>query len=248
MNGVSTSTPAQDMETIQALLGKNLGRRYIHLVISFDKGVSEQLAYKVAEECAAYYSNEYQFVFALHTNTENLHAHIILNAVNVRTGKKFSQSRSEMLRFREYVNKCLQSHGLKPIGQMKTSVAKELSFDESDEQCSETILFCSGYEDSLRSDVEENANSFFGAFDPEEAEQIREAEEEECIRADIVRHFNEQKGGLPEGIEFDEAEMLYERWRENQQLLEEGDEDCGFFSKITRYPNSEAACDVFKSK
>ena len=115
-NGVGKTSAVEDMKTVQQLLGKDTGRRYIHFVISFDAGVSSQLAFTIASESAEYFADEYQYILSVHNNTENVHAHVILNAVNVHTGKKFSQSKAEMLDFRDYVNTVLLSYGLNPVG------------------------------------------------------------------------------------------------------------------------------------
>lgn len=118
-NGVDSGQAARDMETIQTLHGKNSGRAFIHYIISFDRGVPKEIAYAVAEQCASYYAEDYQYIMAVHTNTENVHAHIVLNAVNVHTGNKFSQSKGDMLRYREYVNRILREYGLPVIGKKK---------------------------------------------------------------------------------------------------------------------------------
>ncbi len=87
------------MKPFNSSLGKDTGRRYIHFVISFDAGVSSQLAFTIASESAEYFADEYQYILSVHNNTENVHAHVILNAVNVHTGKNFLNRKLKCLIF-----------------------------------------------------------------------------------------------------------------------------------------------------
>lgn len=51
-------------------------------------------------------------LIATHRNTDHIHNHIILNSVNMETGKKFHQSAAEMRQVKEYSNKLCREYGL----------------------------------------------------------------------------------------------------------------------------------------
>lgn len=214
-NGLNLDTPCEDMETVQSLFGKNTGRRYIHYILSFDEDVSEEMALEVAEEAASYFADDFQYILSVHTNTGNNHAHVIVNAVNVRTGNKFSQSRSDMLKFRSHVNDCLFKHGLNRIG-----------------ESTETELCCKAgeleewenWEDILDDDEMEDhisSNSFFGFVDPDEISQIQCAQLEDEHMSQIIRFFEGEAEELPPGTYYEDAEMLYEEWLDSWRMQEE---------------------------
>lgn len=220
-NGVDTDQAARDMETIQTLYGKNSGRAFIHWIISFDEGVSERDAYMIGKECAAYYAEDYQYIIAVHTNTDHIHVHVVLNAVNVHTGNKFSQSKRDMLRYREYVNEVLQEYGLPVIGK---KLQKDLWCEQG------TLQEDMYYEDILMNDVPEdyggwwakdNRKSFFGPIDEDECNAIEEAERVSNWQKRIIRYFEGEEAFLPPDISYDEAEMFYLQWSESQEYNED---------------------------
>lgn len=208
-NGIDTATPCRDMETIQFLFGQKTGRRYIHYVISFDRGVSEKTALLVAEEASCYFAQEYQYIMAVHTNTDNVHVHVILNAVNVSTGKKFSQSRAEMLQFRDFVNGCLAKYDLNLIG----------GSPESQFYCEAEIL--EDWEEEDGTEDYNYSNSFFGAIDPDEITQIQCAELEEENLQRIIQYFQGESEELPPDIYYEDAEIKYWQWCDSQRFFEE---------------------------
>lgn len=242
-NGIDLDSPYEDMHTVQTLLRKNTGRRYIHYIISFDTGVSAKTAYKVSTKCANYFSEDYQYVLAVHTNTPNIHAHIIMNAVNIRTGKKFSQSKVELFKFRDYINQCLVQNGLNPISANTSNklVHEEVFEDDEFEFNYEPTVIVTNRISKFShtfSEVEQLHafgcnSSFFGPVDYMEAKQIQAAEAYHSQQQDIIHFFQGDSSVLPTGINIVDAELIYEQWLEGQQCLKE-DEDNGFFSKNPR--------------
>lgn len=226
-NGVGKTSAVEDMKTVQQLLGKDTGRRYIHFVISFDAGVSSQLAFTIASESAEYFADEYQYILSVHNNTENVHAHVILNAVNVHTGKKFSQSKAEMLDFRDYVNTVLLSYGLNPVG--RSSEDEEnypgLYFEEED----------TFYDFEDADDYKENKSfsALFGPIDPEEEELMRLAEQFEADEKQIIRFFEGKEADIPTGWDYEDALMVYEQWRDYVDQLERKEDSNAFFEKLS---------------
>lgn len=226
-NGVGKTSAVEDMKTVQQLLGKDTGRRYIHFVISFDAGVSSQLAFTVASESAEYFSDDYQYILSVHNNTKNVHAHVILNAVNVHTGKKFSQSKAEMLDFRDYVNTVLLSYGLNPVGRSSEDEENYLGlyFEEED------IFY--DFEDT--DDYKENKSfsALFGSIDPEEEELMRLAEQYEADEKQIIRFFEGKESDIPTGWDYEDALMVYEQWCDYVDHLERKEDSNAFFEKLS---------------
>lgn len=206
-NGINLSSPYEDMHTIQTLYRKSTGRSYIHYIISFDKDVYASVAFETACDCASYFADDYQYILALHTNTDNIHAHIILNTVDVRTGKKFSQSRKELLEFREYINSCLTHCGLNPIGKATTP---DLYYSYT---CDDTLEDIDNFWEPDLLIEDDSASSFFGPVDPDESENILLAEEGMDRLNRVIQYFHGELSVLPDGISYSEAETLFLQWK-----------------------------------
>lgn len=125
-SGVTKQTAYEDMVFIKQLFGKTEGREYLHWVLSHDKGVSDNVADAVALEVLQLLQKRYQIVLATHINTENVHTHFLINTVDITSGRKFSESVPDMLKFREKINQILETHGLNTIGTIE-------EFDEDTE-------------------------------------------------------------------------------------------------------------------
>ena len=78
----------QQMKVTKRMFGKTGGRQGYHFVISLNPGegtpeIMYDIAMRFAEEA---FAGEYEAVVAVHTDREHLHAHIIINSVNMVTG------------------------------------------------------------------------------------------------------------------------------------------------------------------
>lgn len=81
----------RQMKATKRMFGKTGGRQGYHFVISLKPGegtpeIMYDIAMRFAEEA---FAGEYEAVVAVHTDREHLHAHIIINSVNMVTGYKF---------------------------------------------------------------------------------------------------------------------------------------------------------------
>lgn len=81
--------------------GKLNGRKGYHFVISWKPGECDtEKAYQVLQEfCQEYLGGEYDYVFAVHTDTDHCHGHIIFNSVNRATGYKYRYERGDWERY-----------------------------------------------------------------------------------------------------------------------------------------------------
>ena len=98
--------------------GKLTGRQGYHFVISFAKGETDKTtAYEVVREfCEAYLGDDYDYVFAIHTDKEHLHGHIIFNSVSRADGYKYHYKKGD---WKEYIqpvtDEICKAHGLSPL-------------------------------------------------------------------------------------------------------------------------------------
>ena len=108
--------PENAMEEFIALkkqFSKTDGRQYYHVVQSFspDDNISPETAHEIGLKFAQYFGN-YQMVIATHTDRNHIHNHIVFNSVNFENGKKFHQSRDEMIQAKQYSNNICEEYGL----------------------------------------------------------------------------------------------------------------------------------------
>ena len=126
----SPETALEEFRFVKGQYGKNDGRSYYHIIQSFapDDRLSPSKAHEIGLKLAEYFP-DYQVLVATHTNTNYLHNHLILNSVSFKNGKKFHQSRDEMLRFKEYSNKLCQAEGLS-VTEVKTRNPRHLKWKD----------------------------------------------------------------------------------------------------------------------
>lgn len=112
---MSKTHARQDMILLKALYRQTEGRQVIHSVLSMDEGVSPEMTDLVAQEVLKLLARDYQVYAVTHTNTLHNHTHFVINSVNIRTGNKFNESRTDMLKFREQIDDILLKYGLATI-------------------------------------------------------------------------------------------------------------------------------------
>lgn len=105
----------RQMKATKQMFGKTGGRQGYHFVISLKPGegtpeIMYDIAMRFAEEA---FAGEYEAVVAVHTDREHLHAHIIINSVNMVTGYKFQcQDGDWKYKFQPITNKLCEEYGL----------------------------------------------------------------------------------------------------------------------------------------
>ena len=105
----------QQMKATKQMFGKTGGRQGYHFVISLKPGegtpeIMYDIAMQFAEEA---FAGEYEAVVAVHTDREHLHAHIIINSVNMVTGYKFQCRDGDWkYKFQPITNKLCEEYGL----------------------------------------------------------------------------------------------------------------------------------------
>lgn len=105
----------RQMKATKQMFGKTGGRQGYHFVISLKPGegtpeIMYDIAMRFAEET---FAGEYEAVVAVHTDREHLHAHIIINSVNMVTGYKFQCRDGDWkYKFQPITNKLCEEYGL----------------------------------------------------------------------------------------------------------------------------------------
>ena len=105
----------RQMKATKRMFGKTGGRQGYHFVISLKPGegtpeIMYDIAMRFAEKA---FAGEYEAVVAVHTDREHLHAHIIINSVNMVTGYKFQCRDGDWkYKFQPITNKLCEEYGL----------------------------------------------------------------------------------------------------------------------------------------
>ena len=115
ISGVNCSPESalNEFRFVKKRFHKEDGRSYYHIVQSFspDDNLTPETAHEIGLKFAEYFPG-FQVLVATHTNTRAVHNHLIMNSVNFENGKKFHQSRNEMLQAKEYSNQLCREYGL----------------------------------------------------------------------------------------------------------------------------------------
>lgn len=113
-NCVDLSDPhkaAHQMRAVKRYFKKTDGRQMYHYVLSFDETLKDpKKVYEVGLEIMDGFFDEYQTVFAVHENTNNLHIHFVFNSVSYVTGKKWCLKNKDFYLFKEDVECMANSH------------------------------------------------------------------------------------------------------------------------------------------
>lgn len=113
-----TGDPVRDFELIEKRWRKTVkGRLYKHCIFSFgEPDLDPVKAFGIMKEVFSIYRGEYPYVLGIHTNIpRRVHGHCVMGMTNLLTGKRFSQSPSELKRFQEFYNQTVVKAGLPPL-------------------------------------------------------------------------------------------------------------------------------------
>ena len=116
--GTKTDQVYQNFMETKREFQKLDGRQCYHFVISFRPGETDPVtAYNVAQEfCEKYLGNHYQYIFAVHTDHEHLHAHIVFNSVSIVDGIKYHYADGDWKKYIQPVTDSITvKYGLSPL-------------------------------------------------------------------------------------------------------------------------------------
>ena len=90
-------TAFEQMEETKNIFHKTGKRQGYHVIISFSLGekvTAEQAMYVLEHFAKDVLGDDYEAVYAVHTDREHMHGHLIWNSVSMTTGKKYNSPKS----------------------------------------------------------------------------------------------------------------------------------------------------------
>ena len=124
----NADTAFEEMLSVQRRFGKTGGYVAYHAYQSFKTGeVSREECHRIGVELAKkMWGDEYQVLVATHLDTQTLHNHFVVNAVNMWNGKKFNCNEGVYWRFRSLSDELCAEHNLtvikNPMGKTPRSI------------------------------------------------------------------------------------------------------------------------------
>ena len=121
-----------EMLSVQRRFGKTGGNVAYHAYQSFKTGeVSREECHQIGVELAKkMWGDEYQMLVATHLDTQTLHNHFVINAVNMWNGKKFNCNEGVYWRFRSLSDQLCAEHRLTVIKNPQGKTPRSIYFAE----------------------------------------------------------------------------------------------------------------------
>ena len=96
---------------------KMAGRQIRHFIVSFspNESLSPEEAKLYGYQIARYYADQYQIVFGLHYDTQNLHLHFAFNTVSYQDGKMYSGGRRDYYSLIQHIQSCMPQWTVKAV-------------------------------------------------------------------------------------------------------------------------------------
>lgn len=101
----SIDSAAKEMAQIANIFGKTSGKKLRHSVLSFgeNEAVTPKMADSYAREIIQYYAPEYQIVYAVHENTDDLHIHFVMNHISFVDGHRYAGKKQDYYAFQRHM-------------------------------------------------------------------------------------------------------------------------------------------------
>lgn len=139
--GVSDIYPSytyEEMYAVKKYYEKTGDNPVMHFVVSYDNSTvkTPEAACILTDKIAQFFAPDYQLITAVHLEYQgnsDYHAHLILNTVNLKTGKLYHSGFDELLEFGKYIHdltgnfcKCfIKYEDSKKLGLKKTTTKSE---------------------------------------------------------------------------------------------------------------------------
>lgn len=97
------------MNEIASRFEKTKGVQLRHMILSFSPEEIDdpEIVNEIACHVAMFIGQEFQVVFAVHENTENLHVHFMQNHISYKDGHRYSGSKKEYYNLVNFLRKLL---------------------------------------------------------------------------------------------------------------------------------------------
>lgn len=117
--GVNPNQAAYEMERLAQAFGHDEGLHVRHWILSFDpkelKHYRKQVNFilrNIAWYAASYYAQQYQIIYAIHTDTQCPHIHFVMSTTNFVTGGKYPGTKEDYYAYQRYLKDFLQQYGM----------------------------------------------------------------------------------------------------------------------------------------
>ncbi len=120
-SGVDMSCPVEDMKNVREKFGKQKGVQLRHQIISFEeKELSNPyIANSIGKQISESFGKEYQTIYAVHENKDNIHIHFISNIVSFIDGHRYYGRRKEFYNDKNMMKKVLNKHNISTLYDVK---------------------------------------------------------------------------------------------------------------------------------
>ena len=133
-------TAFEQMEETKNIFHKTGKRQGYHVIISFspeEKVTAEQAMYVLEHFAKDVLGDDYEAVYAVHTDREHMHGHLIWNSVSMTTGKKYNSPKSNWKNHLQPItNKYCDELGLAIIPEEYSRNPKNISRDKWEKEMS----------------------------------------------------------------------------------------------------------------
>ena len=133
-------TAFEQMEETKNIFHKTGKRQGYHVIISFspeEKVTSEQAMYVLEHFAKDVLGDDYEAVYAVHTDREHMHGHLIWNSVSMTTGKKYNSPKSNWKNHLQPItNKYCDELGLSIMPAEYSRNSKNISRDKWEKEMS----------------------------------------------------------------------------------------------------------------
>ena len=133
-------TAFEQMEETKNIFHKTGKRQGYHVIISFspeEKVTAEQAMYVLEHFAKDVLGDDYEAVYAVHTDREHMHGHLIWNSVSMTTGKKYNSPKSNWKNHLQPItNKYCDEQGLSIMPAEYSRNPKNISRDKWEREMS----------------------------------------------------------------------------------------------------------------
>ena len=133
-------TAFEQMEETKNIFHKTGKRQGYHVIISFspeEKVTAEQAMYVLEHFAKDVLGDDYEAVYAVHTDREHMHGHLIWNSVSMTTGKKYNSPKSNWKNHLQPItNKYCEELGLSIMPAEYSRNSKNISRDKWEREMS----------------------------------------------------------------------------------------------------------------
>ena len=101
----SINNAADEMLNVAIVFNKNKGKRVRHSVLSFGawESVTPEMADEFAQKIILHYADRFQILYAVHTNTDEVHIHFVMNMVSFVDGSRYDGKKADYYAFRKHM-------------------------------------------------------------------------------------------------------------------------------------------------